>query len=125
MIEDIIGFMKKAPQMEMLNIGNNHLKTESLIKLLRFSFNSMPQLVNLDLSFTNFETSGHFNRIVDIFKDNKNIKSLNLTCCNLLIEDIEYLGKMLSKSSNNALTEVKACMNRFTEEQLNERFKES
>lgn len=124
-IEDMLDYFRKAPQIEFLNIGNNHFKVEALARFLRFALNSMPALISLDLSFTSFDTSVNCNRLFDILKDNRKIKTLNLTGCNLQLVDIEYLNNMLTKCDKNALTQVKACMNRFTEEQLSERFRES
>ena len=123
--EDMLGYFRKAPEIEFLNIGNNHFKGETLARFLRFAIISMPALTSLDLSFTTFETSASTKCLFDILKDNKKIKTLNLTGCNLELIDIEYLNTLLTKCDKNALTQVKACMNRFTEEQLSERFRES
>ncbi|CDW77865.1 UNKNOWN [Stylonychia lemnae] len=124
-VDDVILYMKNQRRqgIKSLNIGNNHFKIESLMKLFSFLTAEYPALQKLQLGFQSFESSQQFMRVVDIMKENKFIKSYNFEGCNLSLSDLDYLNKMLISNKKSGIKKIKLGLNRFSEEQLNEKFK--
>ncbi len=59
-----------------------------------------------------------------MLKYNKVIEVLDFRGCNLSLEDMQSLNQALIESKNkNALREIRVSLNRFTEDQLDEKFK--
>eukprot|EP00347_Sterkiella_histriomuscorum_P016489 403352983 len=124
-IDDILMFFKnqRHQNIRSLNIGNNLFQITGITKLMNYLTKEYFSIKKLELSFQQFEDAQSFKKVIDIIQQNKTIEVYNFEGCSLTLQDVEMLNNLLVRSKNNPIKQLRLGLNKFTDEQLTQRFR--